>query len=194
MRILFISIIFFTFLFFDNSFAQVNKRNYTVNCEGTTKRGTACKLRTSCNNNLCYHHGGNCYSNSNNNSKTNNSLKLPIQTISGMKYISVKIGGVYYDFLIDTGASTMTVDSKLEDKLLNSRKISRRNYKPKAYYIADGTKIILNETVISSIVIGGKLFKNVKVAIGDSNTSRLLGMSFLNQFNWKIRGNYLELQ
>ena len=164
-----------------------NKRNYTVKCQGTTKKGTSCKLNTSCNNNLCHHHGGNCY-------KEKTTLKLPIKSVGNMKYVSINISGKLYDFLIDTGASRMCIDSELESLLLRSGKISRSKYRSKEYSIADGSKVVLNETTISSIKIGGVNFKNIEVAIGDSNTSRLLGMSFLNKYKWEIKGNYLELR
>jgi len=111
-----------------------------------------------------------------------------------MKYVSINISGKLYDFLIDTGASRMCIDSELESLLLRSGKISRSKYRSKEYSIADGSKVVLNETTISSINIGGVNFKNIEVAIGDSNTSRLLGMSFLNKYKWEIKGNYLELR
>jgi len=121
-------------------------------------------------------------------------VKLPVKSFGDMKYVAINISGKLYDFLIDTGASNMCIDSELESLLLRSGKISKSKYRPKTYTIADGSKIVLNETTISSIDIGGVNFKNIKVAIGDRNTSRLLGMSFLNQFKWEIKGNYLELR
>lgn len=179
-------------LFFNNFYCisqEQNRRDYSVSCQGTTKKGTSCKSKTYCNNSLCHWHGGNCYDKS-----KKNTLKLPIKTIGDMKYISIKILGNLYDFLIDTGASTMLIDSELESLLLKSGKINRRQYQLKTYRIADGSTLVLNQTIISSIEIGGVIFKNVKVGIGDRNASRLLGMSFLNQYKWEIKGNYLELR
>ena len=111
-----------------------------------------------------------------------------------MKYIQIQSGGYSYTFLIDSGASTMVINSSLEKNLLRSGKIRKSNYQPVRYTIADGSTVILYQTVISSIEIGGRSFRNVKVAIGNENTSLLLGMSFLNSFNWRINGNYLELR
>ena len=96
-----------------------NRRSYSVSCSGTNKKGTICRNKTYCNNGRCFHHRGNCYNKSNaNNSVTSGSvIKLPIKTIAGMKYISINISGIYYDFLIDSGASDMLINSKLEKYL-----------------------------------------------------------------------------
>ena len=175
-----------------DSFSQSqNRRSYSVTCQGTTKKGRQCKNPTRCNNSLCHWHGGNCYDKSKSNS---NVVKLPISSRGNMKYIKIQAGGYYYNFLIDTGASTMTINSSLEKNLIRSGKIRKGSYRPVRYQIADGSTVVLYETVISSIEIGGRTFRNVKVAIGDENTSLLLGMSFLNSFNWRINGNNLELR
>jgi len=174
--------------FCNSSFSQdENRRSYSVSCQGITKKGMSCKNTTRCNNSLCHWHGGNCYT-------KKSTLKLPIKTVNNMKYISINISGHLFDFLIDTGASTMVIDSSLESLLLRAKKINKNQYQPKKYEIADGSKVVYNQTTISSIEIGGNVFKNVKVAIGDQNTSRLLGMSFLNQFKWEFKGNFLELK
>ena len=186
-------LILLTFIFygFTDSFSQEqNKMSYSVDCSSIAKStGKQCQKKTRCNNSRCWNHGGNCYDYS----KTK-TIKLPIKKVGDMKYISINIGGIIYDFLVDSGASTTTINSKVEKKLLNSSKISKRGYQPKKYTIADGSDVILNETIISSLKIGGSLFRDVEVAIGDEETSLLLGMSFLNQYNWRFQGNYLELR
>lgn len=168
-----------------------NRRSYSVTCNGTTKKGKPCKSLTRCNNSLCQWHGGNCYDKSKSNS---NVVKLPITSRGNMKYIKIRVGSYNYNFLIDTGASTMVINSSIEKNLISSGKIRRGSYVPVRYEIADGSTVVLYETVVSSIEIGGRTFRNVKVAIGDENTSLLLGMSFLNSFNWKFNGNILELR
>tara|TARA_B100000963_G_scaffold308129_1_gene283488 strand:- start:521 stop:1120 length:600 start_codon:yes stop_codon:yes gene_type:complete len=197
MKKIFFLLLFIPFFSITECFSQdENRRTYSVSCSGTTKKGTICKNKTYCNNGRCFHHGGNCYNNSSSDNSFNSRsvIKLPIKTVAGMKYISINISGVYYDFLIDSGASDMLINSEVEKYLLNNRKINKSNYIQKYYITANGSKMRLNTTTISSIVIGGKLFKNLKVAIGDQEASLLLGMSFLNQYDWKFKGNYLELR
>ena len=58
---------------------EQNRRDYSVTCQGTTKKGKSCKNPTRCNNSLCHWHGGNCYDQS--------KKKLPIKTLGNMKYI-----------------------------------------------------------------------------------------------------------
>ena len=71
MKRLFITVLI-CFIYVSLTAQEQNRRNYSVVCHGTTKRGTSCKSRTYCNNSLCHHHGGNCYDESKKNNTINN--------------------------------------------------------------------------------------------------------------------------
>ena len=173
---------------------EENKRSYSVSCLGITKRGTICKNKTLCNNSRCYWHGGNCYnkSNSNNSFKSGSVIKLPITTIRGMKYIMIELGGKNYKYLIDTGASDMVINEEMKNYLMSIGILKQSDFRDnKIYEIANGEKIEFKTAILNTIKIDGKEFKNIKIAIG-KNASLLLGMSFLNRYNWRFNDSTLE--
>ena len=121
-------------------------------------------------------------------------IELPIISEGNMKFILVKMGSREYKYLIDTGASDIIISSSIETELINSNILTPNNYsKSEIYEIADGSTIELKKATLPYIHIGGQKFNNIEVAIGDENSSLLLGMSFLSRFQWNIINNKLEL-
>ena len=128
------------------------------------------------------------------NYRSNGKIILPISKFGDMKYITINIGGKDYDFLIDTGASDMLINSKVEQHLLDAGVLRKDDYtEPRIYEIANGQKVRFKRAKLYSAKIGGEIFKDINIAIGDKSASLLLGMSFLNKFNWKFKDNTLEL-
>ena len=126
--------------------------------------------------------------------KNDNKIRLPIIKEGNMKYIMITIGNKNYKYLIDTGASDMIINSSIERNLLNYGYLREYDYKEsRVYEIANGQQIKLNIAELPNIKISGYEFNNIDIAIGDDRASLLLGMSFLNRFDWKITQNYLEL-
>ena len=106
----------------------------------------------------------------------------------------ITIGNKNYKYLIDTGASDMIINSSIEKNLLNYGYLRQSDYKEsRVYEIANGQQIKLNIAELPNIKISGYEFNNIDIAIGDDRASLLLGMSFLNRFDWKITENELEL-
>ena len=168
---------------------EQNRRSYSVVCHGTTKRGTACKSRTYCNNSLCYYHGGNCYDKS----KQNNTIKLPIIDDGNMKYIMISIGGRSYKYLIDSGASDVIINIEMRDEFIRKGILKSSDFgENRLYEIANGESFVMQTAILSSMKIHDIEFRHVNIAIGE-NASLLLGMSFLNKYNWRFQGKYLEL-
>ena len=169
---------------------EQNRRDYSVVCHGTTKKGTDCKSRTYCNNSLCYYHGGNCYDKS----KKSNTIKLPIIHEGNMKHIMISIGGQSYKYLIDSGASDVIINNEMRDYFIRTGILKSSDFgKNRVYEIANGESITMQTAILNSIKIHDIEFRNVNIAMGD-NASLLLGMSFLNKYNWRFKGNYLEVQ
>ena len=130
----------------------------------------------------------------NNNGSNNSKIQLPIINEGNMKFISVTVGNKNYKYLIDTGASDMIINSEMESYLLRSGYLRYSDYRePRVYEIANGQKIQLKIAKLSHIKIGNYKFKDIDIAIGDQNASLLLGMSFLNRFDWKFNSNTIEL-
>lgn len=91
------------------------------------------------------------------------------------------------NLLLDTGASTILLSSKVAKRL----KIKDREKTIVQVQVADGRKIDANLIVLDTVSIGGVKVKNVEAVIllDDSQTivqDGLLGMSFLNRFNFQI--------
>ena len=128
-------------------------------------------------------------------SKTNsNKVILPIINEGNMKYVYITIGNKKYKYLIDTGASDMVINSDIEQDLLNTRFLRLGDYsQPRIYKIANGQEIKLKIANLNYITIDEQQFYDIDIAIGNQHASLLLGMSFLNRFEWRFTNNTLEL-
>jgi len=120
--------------------------------------------------------------------------KIPIQKEGKMNFISIKIGGKSYKFLLDTGASDMVINTEMKDYLMQAGVLKSSDFgQSRIYEIANGQKVRFKTATLNSIEINGNKFTDIPIAIGD-NASLLLGMSFLDRFNWRINNNFLELE
>jgi len=121
-------------------------------------------------------------------------IRLPIDVRGNMNFITINIGGKDYEFLIDTGASDILINSEIESHLINLGVLRNSDYlDSQTYIIADGSSQTLKRAKLHSLQINGIVFNDNRVAIGNSSKALLLGMSFLSQFDWKINGDVLEL-
>ena len=94
-----------------------------------------------------------------------------------------------------TGASDMLINSEIESYLSEKGILTPSNFREsKVYEIANGEKIEMRTAILSSIKIDGYQFNNIKIIIGDQNSSLLLGMSFLNRYKWYFDKNTLVLE
>ena len=123
-----------------------------------------------------------------------NTIKIPIIKEGNMNFVIIDIGGRKYKFLFDTGASDIVIDGTIKDYLINMNYLKYSDFgEDKIYEIASGEKLKFQTATLSSITIAGNKFRNVQIAIGD-NASLLLGMSFIDRFDWKINDDVLELR
>lgn len=119
---------------------------------------------------------------------------IPLIVRGNMNFITINLGGKEYEFLIDTGASEILINSEIESHLVSIGVLRNSDYlDSQTYIIADGSSQTLKRAKLQSLKINDIIFNNNIVAIGDSNKILLLGMSFLSKFDWKINGNVLEL-
>lgn len=126
--------------------------------------------------------------------KTSGAIKLPIIKRGDMNFITINLGGKDFEFLLDTGASDILINSEIERHLVNIGVLRGDDYlEPVKYQIADGSTKLLNIASLNTMKIGDTYFYDNTIAIGDANASLLLGMSFLNKFDWEINGSTLVL-
>ncbi len=127
-------------------------------------------------------------------SNNNGKIQLPIIPEGNMKFINVTVGNKKYKYLIDTGASDMIINSDMENYLLQNGYLRLSHYKDsRIYEIANGQRIELKIAILPYIKIGNYKFNDIEIAIGGKSSSLLLGMSFLNRFDWKFNSNNIEL-
>tara|TARA_Y100000589_G_scaffold96468_1_gene91038 strand:+ start:55 stop:1623 length:1569 start_codon:yes stop_codon:yes gene_type:complete len=125
----------------------------------------------------------------------NGVIEIPIIKEGKMNFILIKLGNKEYKFLIDSGASDMVLSSSVENELISRGKIRANDYTGvREYQIANGQILQFKTATLKTIEINNNIFSSIDVAIGDKNTSLLLGMSFLDKFKWRINENVLELE
>ena len=121
-------------------------------------------------------------------------IVIPIKKEGNMNFISIKIGGKSYKYLFDTGASDMVINTEMKDYLMQAGVLKSSDFgRDRIYEIANGQKVSFKTATLNSIEISGNKFTDIPIAIGD-DASLLLGMSFLDRFNWRINKDVLELE
>lgn len=100
-----------------------------------------------------------------------------------------KINNVPVTFLLDTGASDISIPDKI------ARKLNLKYGPERRYQTANGT-IVGNLTTLNRVSIGNIELKNVRASINPkmNNDEILLGMSFLKFIEFTQRGDTLILR
>jgi len=116
------------------------------------------------------------------------SVEVPLTDYMGQGYkLKLNIGGVESYFLLDTSASNILIDRKIERELLLSSSIKREDYLDESTYImANNESVVAQNVILREIKVGNYTVKNVKAAIINDG-SLLCGQSFLESFSkWEI--------
>lgn len=124
-----------------------------------------------------------------NKSKSNFKLNkgtIKFKTIGKLKIIKVRIGPHVYDYILDSGASYMTITNKMEVELKNIGIIKESDYLGYTSVMLADNSIVTCKKIMLSIVNVGEI--NVaKVEVLVTNGSKLLGQTVLSKFKkWKI--------
>ena len=113
-----------------------------------------------------------------------------IRASNGHFYIEAIINHKPIIFLVDTGASDLVLSKRDAKKLGISIK---KSGKFKTYETANGT-IRAAVVIIPEVKVGQFIIKNVEASINLADMQEsLLGMSFLNYFNFSIKGDRIIL-
>lgn len=116
---------------------------------------------------------------------------------NGSSYkVKISIGNISKYFVIDSGASDITISTSLERELLLDSLIKKENYiNDGIYTLADGKEIRCRKLILNNIEIGSFKVNNVVIAIVESGNDLLLGKSFLNKFyKWSIDNQSSQLK
>lgn len=101
--------------------------------------------------------------------------------------IKLNVAGVSKYFTLDTGASDLIIDHKIEQELWNKGLLTQDNYlRTRVYNLANNENVEAWIVRLDHVTIGDYTVKNVEAAIIEDG-ALLCGMSFLNNFdNWRI--------
>ncbi len=119
-------------------------------------------------------------------------FNFPITTIGDMHFISLEIGGDANSYLIDSGASYVTITSKMEESLRNMGVLRESDYYGSVdLELADKSIVKLRKVVLPVVKMGNQTILNVEAVISDG--SLLLGRSLINKFkSWNL-DNYKSI-
>lgn len=132
----------------------------------------------------------------NNKKSTNdNYIKFKLIKKGNLYYLPLKFGKLVKLYVIDSGASEMSIDDETYRYFLSENRITIKNKLPDAtFIIADGSKIVLKRVIVPSFKIEDYEFENIKSSIVKKGEPLLLGKAFLNYFkSWKIDNINSEL-
>jgi aspartyl protease family protein len=123
---------------------------------------------------------------------TDNDKLVIAPDASGMYNISGMINGFHVPFIVDTGATLVSMNSNIAKKLGIDYKLKGKESQS---YTASG-KSKIHVVNLKRVKVGDIELHNVKGAVheGDFPVVTLLGMSFLNQLEMKREGQIMELQ
>jgi len=99
------------------------------------------------------------------------------------------------NFIIDSGASDVTVPSDVVLTLIRTGTIKNSDFLgEQAYVLADGSKIKSKTFILRTMQVGNRTIHNVQASLGDIKGPLLLGQSFLKRFkSWSIDNKTHEL-
>jgi clan AA aspartic protease (TIGR02281 family) len=111
-------------------------------------------------------------------------------TIDGGTFaVPVEVNGsITLHFMVDSGASTITVPSDVVSTLMRMGSLKKSDFgQRKTYILADGSSTTSETFTIRSLRVGSAFVKNVEASIAPAVGPLLLGQSFLQRFRaWTI--------
>ena len=119
----------------------------------------------------------------------NGVTEIKLERADGALYVPVLIdNAVTLKFVVDSGATDVTISSDVAQTLTRMGKLSRADYLGHGDFIlADGSHLPSQLFVIRSLKVGDRELHDVTAVITNSRGSLLLGQSFLRRFkSWSI--------
>ena len=116
-------------------------------------------------------------------------MEIPLKKWGGVYMLPVRVNSVVtLDFVLDSGASEVTIPADVAVTLLRNGAISQRDFLPgHRYRLADGSILRGTRFNIRELEIGGFKISNVPAAVVPGSGPLLLGQSFLSRAgNWAI--------
>lgn len=123
------------------------------------------------------------------------STKIKLESLGGIYKVWVKIGGTNQHFILDSGASDISLSLDAERELINAGVLKKEHYiTPALYRLADGSIIKCRRLVLPEMTIGSFKVNNIMASVGVADSPLLLGQSFLDKFKkWSVDNSTKEL-
>ena len=119
-------------------------------------------------------------------------VQVSLRQRGGVFYVPVTVNGaIQLNFLIDSGASDVSVPADVVLTLVRTGTISSADFLGKrTYTLADGTSVPSTVFRIRSLKVGSRVSENVIGSVASVKSELLLGQSFLSRFRtWSIDNN-----
>jgi clan AA aspartic protease (TIGR02281 family) len=116
-------------------------------------------------------------------------VEIPLKKYGGVYCLPVRINGaITLDFILDTGASEVTIPANVALTLIKAGTIKEGDFLPgRKYRLADGSILKGSRFKIRELEVGGLKISNVPAAVAPGTGPLLLGQSFLSRVgNWSI--------
>lgn len=120
------------------------------------------------------------------------STEIPLKKQGGVYELPVKINGaITLNFVLDTGASEVTIPADVALTLLRTGTITQRDFLPgKSYQLADGSTVQSPRFILRELDLGGIKITQVQASIASATAPLLLGQSFLGRLgSWEMDNN-----
>ena len=116
-------------------------------------------------------------------------IVIPLKNEAGIFVVPVEINGaITLDFVVDSGASDVSVPADVVGTLIRTRTIGPSDFVGRqTYVLADGSEAPSDIFIIRSLKVGDHVVQNVRASIASPKATLLLGQSFLRHFrSWSI--------
>lgn len=117
---------------------------------------------------------------------------IPMKRHGGTFVVPVVVNGTLtLDFVVDSGASDVSVSEDVVATLVRAGTIVQSDFlETKIYVLADGSQVPSQTFRIRSLKVGDRLVENVTGRVASAKSPLLLGQSFLARFkSWSVDNN-----
>lgn len=117
-----------------------------------------------------------------------NIFAFPLFKDGSSYLLKIKFGNIIKTYLLDSGASDMTLDDQTQQYLKTTNELKIENkLTNREYILADGSKVQYKRVQIPTFSINNIIVKNINAVLVENGKPLLLGKSFLDSFkSWKV--------
>lgn len=117
-----------------------------------------------------------------------NILSFPLFKSGSAYLMNIKFGKLTKTYILDSGASDMTLDDETFQYLKGDGQVKTiNNLTSKEYVLADGSQVKFKRVQIPTLSLNDLIVNNINAVLIENGKPLLLGKSFLDSFkSWKV--------